>query len=251
MINKEIINIIMFQLITILFLLVSTSHASEQSQEEPKKIVMGAPRTESSFYGRITTNIYEEAFRRMDIKLIYVSCVPDKCGRYVTDGSLDGELVRTIIYETIYPELIRVTEPAFTINCTAFSNKKIKHLTSWESLRGKNYKIAYIGGYYSIGKKLENLIDKSNIILVNHWIEGLGKISNNEADIYIGAEQTVIEELKGKKTKIHNVGRLEQLPIYAFFNKKHKLLSIKLSETIKEMKDDGTIRNIISSSGTK
>ncbi len=241
----------MFKLITILFLLVSTSHASGHSLKKPTELVMGAPRTESSFYGSILTNIYEEAFRRMDIKLTYVSCVPAKCGRYVTDGSLDGELGRAIYYETIYPELIRVTEPAFTINCAAFSNKKIKQLTSWESLKGKDYKIAYIGGYHYLGKKLENLIDKSNIILVNHWIEGLGKISNNEADIYIGVEQTVIEELKGKKANIHNVGRLEQLPIYAFFNKKHKLLSIKLSEIIKEMKDDGTIRNIISSSGTK
>ncbi len=244
-------NNIVFKLITILFLLVSTSHASGHSLKPPTELVMGAPRTESSFYGSILTNIYEEAFRRMDIKLTYVSCVPVKCGRYVTDGSLDGELGRAIYYETIYPELIRVTEPAFTINCTAFSNKKIKQLTSWESLKGKDYKIAYIGGYHYLGKKLENLIDKSNIILVNHWIEGLDKISNNEADIYIGVEQTVIEELKGKTTNIHNVGRLEQLPIYAFFNKKHKLLSIKLSEIIKEMKDDGTIRNIISSSGTK
>ncbi|MHC4453676.1 MAG: hypothetical protein ACYSWS_03150 [Planctomycetota bacterium] len=129
----------MFRLITILFLLVSTSHASEHSQRKPTELVMGFLRTESSFYGRIATNIYDEAFRRMGIKLTYVSCVPSKCGRYVTDGSLDGELGRTIIYETIYPELIRVTEPAF-------SNKKIKHLTSWENLKGKNYKIAYIGG---------------------------------------------------------------------------------------------------------
>tara|TARA_B100002003_G_scaffold118025_1_gene108880 strand:+ start:493 stop:1260 length:768 start_codon:yes stop_codon:yes gene_type:complete len=78
----------MFRLITILFLLVSTSNASEQSQGEPKELVMGLPRTESSFYGRIVKNIYEEAFRRIGIKLTYVSCVPDKCGRYITDGSL-------------------------------------------------------------------------------------------------------------------------------------------------------------------
>ncbi len=250
MINKKIIHII-FRLITLFFLLVNTSYASEQPQEEPKKLVMGACRTESSFYGRILMNIYEEAFKRICIELTYVSCVPDKCGRYVTDSSLDGELGRTIFYETIYPELIRVTEPAFTINVAAFSNKKIKHLSSWKSLKGKDYKIAHIGGYYLISKKLENLIDKSNIILVNDWIEGLGIISNNEADIYIGIEQTVTEELKGKKAKIHNIGRLEQLPIYAYFNKKHKLISIKLSEIIKKMKDDGTIKKIISSAGTK
>ena len=230
-----------------LLVITPTAFATNTQLEFPKHITMIVPRTESSALRRILEDVYKESFKRLGVTVSFRGCVPADCGKYVTNGTADGEMARTIIYEKIYPRLVRTSEKIITLNLSAFSTDPSIKINTWNDMAGNKYKVAYIGAYYIIDKNLKKLINPSNIIYVKHWIEGLNKLSNKKADIYIGVEKTVFDELNGKETNIHKVGTLETQGLYPYFNSKHKLLAKKLARTLKEMKVDGTMKNIFSS----
>lgn len=227
-----------------LLIISPASFASSSQLELPMHIDMTIPRTESSVLRRITESIYNESFRRLGVTVSFSGCVPANCGKHVINGYIDGEAARASIYKRIYPELIQTKESIYTVNVSAFSTDPSIKLTSWDDLKDSHYKVTYIAAYYLIDKKIKELVDPSNIIYTQHWIDGLSKLSNRDADIYIGIETTVLDELKGKKSAIHSVGVLDTIDLYPYFNKKYKLLSEALAGTLKEMKTDGTMEKL-------
>ncbi len=229
---------------SLFFLLFITpaAYTANSQLELPIHISMVAPRTENSALRRSLEVIYKESFKRLGVTVSFSGCVPAHCGKYVTDGTADGEMARTLFYNKIYPKLVRTNEKIVTLNISAFSTNPSIKLDTWDDMAGNKYKVTYIGAYYIIDKNLTKLVHPSNIIYVNHWTDGLNKLSNKTADIYIGVERTVLDEINGKETNIHKVGTLETLDFYPYFNKKHKLLAEKLARTLKEMKVDGTMK---------
>ena len=49
-----------------------------------------------------------------------------------------------------------------------------------------------------------------------------------------------------KNLGIKNMGRLETVPLYAYFNKKHKIYALQLEKMLHQMKQDGTYQHIVS-----
>lgn len=229
-----------------LLLVFPPAFATNTQLVQPIHVNMVFPRAESSIIRRVLEPIYKESFKRLGGTVSFRGCVPSKCGKYVTNGKADGEMARALIYHGIYPELVRTKENIFTINVSAFSTAPSIELDSWDDLIGDKYKVAYIGAYYLIDKNVRERINSKNIIYVNHWVEGLNKLSMKNADIYIGVERTILNELKGKETPIHNVGVLKTVSLYPYFNRKHKLLAEKLELILKEMKMDGTMNKLLS-----
>jgi len=226
-----------------------TVFATNMQLELPKHINMVIPRTENSNLRRIIEAIYKESFKRLGLTVSFRSCAPAYCGKYVMNGTADGEMARTIEYENKYPNLVRTNEKIFTINSSAFSIDPMIKINTWDDMAGNKYKVAYMEANYIINKNLKNLIPPSNIIYVHHWNEGLKKLSNKKADIYVGVERTVLDALTGKETNIHKVGTVETLDLYPYFNKKHKLLAKKLAQRLKEMEVDGALKKIYSKFG--
>jgi len=207
---------------------------------------MVIPRAEGSAVRRALESVYRESLNRLGVSVSFKGCTPASCGKYVTNGAVDGEMARALFYNTIYPELVRTNEKVFSVNISAFSTNSSLKFNSWDDFSNSKYKVAYISAYYLIDKNILKRMSSSNIIYVKHWADGLQKLSGNLADIYIGVERTVLNELSGNESNIHKIGTLETLDLYPYFNKKHKLLSDKLAQTLKEMKKDGTMKRILS-----
>jgi len=219
----------------------TTSHATQV-----KEIVMAAPRTLDSHYGNLSYQIFKEAFKKLGIKLIYKSCSPLDCSAYAKAGMVDGELGRTSMFQSILPDLVRVSESIISIRISGFSTDRNIRLNSLEELKDRNYKIAFLSGSFYLDRFFKNQKVIASITKVNHWKTGLAKLLNKEIDIFIGIEKTVQNELKQEKySKIINNGVLKELPLYAYLNKKHKNLALKLTKILKKMKSDGTIDKIL------
>ena len=227
-------------------LVCSSAFASDTGTSLPTHITMIAPRAHDATLRRIGESVYTEAFKRLGIKVSFEGCVPKRCGHYVTDGQADGEMARALVYEKIYPELVRTNESVFSVTESAFSTNPDIKLNSLDDLKDRNYKIAYMRGYYTLDMRLKQTMNQSNLIAVDYWGVGLTKLLNKEADIYIGVESTVSDEIKKSGYKIYNVGNLETIELYPYFNKKHKLLSEQLALKLREMKADGTMARLLS-----
>ncbi len=68
-------------------------------------------------------------------------------------------------------------------------------------------------------------------------------------DIYVDVELVVmklLETQRFKNSKIRKVGIMEEVGLHMFLHKKYKSLVAKLSNTLKEMMQDGWITNIVS-----
>lgn len=233
-------------LILCVFLPFSRVSAALVADALPKHIEMVAPRAENSLLRKKLEALYQEAFHRLHIQVSFSGCVPAACGKYVTNGDVDGEVARALVYNRVYPELVRTTESVVSLKIGAFSTDPAIQLNSWKDLAGKNYRVAYIKSYFYIDKHVRQYVNDKNIVIVGHWIEGIKKLLDKQADIYIGVEYTVREALKGKNTNIQKVGQLEKVPLYPYFNKRHKVLAEKLGTVLAEMKADGTMDRILS-----
>ena len=214
------------------------------ADEIPTHIEMVAPRSENSLLRKAAESIYREAFHRLHIQVTFSGCVPAACGKYVTNGDVDGEVARALVYNRVYPELVRTTESVISLKVGAFSTDPAIKLNSWKDLAGKDYRVAYIPSYFYVDKHVREYVKDENIITVQHWLEGISKVIDKEADIYIGVEITVNEALKGKSTTIRYAGKLDKQPLFPYFNKKHKVLAEKLGVVLSEMKADGTMDRI-------
>jgi len=221
------------------------------AQSDTTELVMGFPRSENSIYGQITKSIFDEVFKRIGYKLNFKSCIPENCGEYIINGNLDGELARVKGYEKLYPGLIPVQEPYISLVLGTFSNKKIIDVTNWESLKNKNYRIAFIRGYELIATNLKRLMDENNLVPVSNLLEGLDKVNKGEVDIFIGREKSVANEIKRSNFNISKISTIEnEASLFVYLHKKHEKLAAKLSTVIKQMKEDGTLKILLSQFNT-
>lgn len=93
-------------------------------------------------------------------------------------------------------------------------------------------------------KRLPELVNKSRLVPVSHWNEGLQLVKKGTIDIYIGVEKTIENQLTTEFANIKNIARLQRVPVYAYFNKQHAALAKNLAKVLKTMKRDGTISKI-------
>lgn len=204
-------------------------------------ILIGVPRTHNDYYGKVAIRVYDEIFRRLGRKWEYKSCVPSQCGKYVSLGQLDGEAGRSLTYQKRYPDLIYCHEPVLKIYASAFAKKNIPRLDSWDALSRHDYVVTYVTGIYIIGHSLQGRVPEKNIRRVQHWHEGIDKLLRNQADVLIEVEKTVLNEIHKNGYPIHRVGRLQQVDLYPYFNKKHQQLAQAMAKVIHRMKQEGVL----------
>lgn len=208
-------------------------------------IIMGLPRTQNDYYGKLAIRVYDEIFHRLGLSWKFRSCVPTQCGKYITRGELDGELARASIYQRQYPDLVQCDEPVFRITMAAFARKDIGPLNRREDFRGHGYIISYVTGYYFFDYYLKGIVPEKDIRQVGHWREGISKLMHNQADIFIGVERTIQHEIMKHQYPIHRVGQLASIDLYPYFNRKHKNLAKQMAKVIRKMKQEGEFQRLM------
>jgi polar amino acid transport system substrate-binding protein len=232
----------MMKKISILLLLVYFAAGSAAGQEKAFTI--------STAYRNLLSNtdksgmldrILIEAFRRIGMKAEIVYTPTEKSLVDVNAGLLDAEINRIAGMEQIFPNLVQAPEANMTMHFVAFSNNDFE-INGWESIRDLH--IGIVKGW----KILENNTKEfPNVVYVPTERELFRMLHKNRIDIALYSKLTgyaLLHELGYVKVQ-HLEPPLESREMYLYVHKDHSAVTERIAAALREMKEDGTYREIV------
>lgn len=211
-------------------------------QEKEIRIVGGKhPDSPSTKY---LIKLYSDAFKRIGYKFVYHQMPNNRSSVESDKGDIySGELSRVVNYNSKHPKLIRLSIPHYSVNFLAVSAKLPKlELNGWESLKGKDLKIAYRRGTKIIEDHLPNLAEKENIIATSDTEQGLKLAILERVDVFIEGSVNIAKFFTDeyyRDSNLYFAGVVQKLDIYMFIHENHAELVPKLNSAMEEMQDEG------------
>jgi polar amino acid transport system substrate-binding protein len=230
-----------------LLLLVSFSscaHSEELTTKEPTftigtpfKSLLSEP-DQTGMLDRIT----KEAFLRIGI-IVDVPFLPAERSIMAANAGIhDGELCRIGGIERLYPNLVQVPESNMDLNFVAFSKRQDFATTDWSTL--KSLRVGFLKGWKILEEQLK---DHPNVINTNSEAQLFNQLDKGHIDVALYGERMGYAQL----TNMGLTGiKALQPPLatrkmYMYLNEKHKSLIVKVAESLREMKRDGTYDRIV------
>jgi ABC-type amino acid transport substrate-binding protein len=149
----------------------------------------------------------------------------------VVAGRKDGSLLRIFSYGENNPSLIRVPTPYSTVETVAFAlaSKNIS-ITTIDELG--EHALVIVRGVQTTHDLTKNF---SNVYEVTHLGQAIRFLRAGRADILITSDIAALAILKRLKiTDINPIFDINSLPLYVYFNFKHKNVVSKIDTAIKE-----------------
>ncbi len=185
-----------------------------------------------------------EAFNRNGYRFELSTFPGKRALLWVETGRLDGDAFRiySLNAEQEYMNIVRIEEPIITIDQSVWSKRDIV-VDGWESL--KNYRLVYERGTKFIENNLHYF---ESAVPVNNLQQAFMMIHRGRADIAITSRDTgtprLIEYgLENSGIKVLYPPLLE-LHLYPYMNIQHEELAECISQTLREMKSDGTVKRL-------
>ncbi len=220
------------------------TQSDTSSAPRAEKVTMVCTRPEVSYFGKWLYLVFAEAFKRIDMELVFEHYPAKRCSYLAKEGLVDGDLCRIYSYNETYTNLLRVDESIATVRWVAFSKDTRLHMDKWEDFKGTDFKVDYRHGLLKVENKLSRFVRKENLSTVNEVNQGLKKLASGRSDIYVDVEETVKQYLVTddfRNSKIRNIGVLEEETLHAFLHEKNASFVPKLSSSLKEMKQEGLL----------
>ena len=178
-----------------------------------------------------------EAFNRAGIAIEIVQLPAERSLANANQGVTDGDFVRIAGLNSIYPNLLQVSEKLTDFEFVGFSRNVSIATTSWQSLQP--YDVAIVRGW----KILEtNIVGSRSLVRVKDQNLLFTLLKNNRTDIVIYSRfegYEMIRQLGIKDARILDPP-LAIKEMFLYLNKKHQSLIPIIDEKLKEMKRDGS-----------
>lgn len=196
---------------------------------------------------RCFTLIYQEAFRRLGIRLEIVTHSLARRTALVKAGAIDGEMARVRAYGDANPELIRVEEPVYDFSFALFTADPELRLDRLEDLAPRRLSVDYRRGVLMCETALRELVPPERLADVLTTEQGVRKLLAGRADLYCDLDMSYVEEaLEDPELRrtpgVRRVLRFASLPVYAYLGKRHAALAPRLAAVLRQMKAEGIIR---------
>jgi polar amino acid transport system substrate-binding protein len=186
--------------------------------------------------------IVKEAFLRIGITVDIPFLPAERSIMLANTGIHDGELNRIEGIERLYPNLVRVPESNMDFNFVAFSKKQDFATTDWSTL--KSMRVGFIKGWKILE---ENLKDHPDVVYANSAEQLFKQLDKGHIDVALYGELVGCGQLK--KMSLTDVKVLSPplatRKMYMYLNEKHKGLTVKVAESLREMKRDGSYDRIV------
>uniref|UniRef100_Q0HZ70 Solute-binding protein family 3/N-terminal domain-containing protein n=1 Tax=Shewanella sp. (strain MR-7) TaxID=60481 RepID=Q0HZ70_SHESR len=196
-----------------------------------------------NLYFRLSELIYTEAFARLGYQFNYLVVPPMRASLMADSGKVDGEPARVFSYGLKFQNLIRVEEPFIESKLMVYGINPNIQVQDWAALLKHPYRIEYYRGIFYIEQKLEGLVPVDRLTTSSSPVNSFRRMSRDRIDIYIDTEaigEQVLKYAEFQHSKIHPVGKLDDLIGYAYLHKRHQALAQQLSATLKQMKQEGS-----------
>lgn len=216
----------------------------EQASAQDKEIKIVGGKSLDSPSTQYLIKLYSEAFKRIGYQFTYKQMPNNRASLESDQGKMyAGELSRVANYNTKHPKLIRLDIPHYSVKFIAISAKypKLK-LDGWDSLKGKNLKVAYRKGTKIFEDHLPNLLPKENIIDTYNTEQGLKIALLGRVDVFLEGSVNIAKfftEKHYKNSPLYFPGVMQQIDIYMFIHENYREVIPKLNAEIKKMKAEG------------
>ncbi len=228
----------------IVLLFISFSHSALSQQTIVLNTAFGSPVSNESQTGFADLAV-AEAFRRIGYQLETVRLPAERALINANRGIDDGDLVRVAGLQKKYTNLIQVPEPVMIVDMVLFSKNKPSFIVNgWESVA--SHSLAIISGWKIMEKNFGKLGNKVEIIKTDNAEQSFTLLAKDRVDFIAYSNWSGLGYLKA-----HNITDVKLLSpplarpeFYVYLHKKHKKIVPRLAAAIKQMKSDGTIRNI-------
>lgn len=185
--------------------------------------------------------VLEEAFSRLGFSIEIQNLPSERSLKHANNGIADGNFVRTSYIAAAYPNLRMVPEKLAVNYIVAFSKQELE-IDGWKSLLP--HSTVYINGWKNCEKELKTAKKKTVVKSDTHLFRFLEK---NRADLGIYGRSTGMAILK--EMGITDIKPLTPpivvSDLFLYLNKKHELLIPKVTQTLQQMKANGTYMEII------
>jgi hypothetical protein len=212
-------------------------------------LIIGSPVPENSPDGLFQKLLISEIYRRVGVKATIKYYPMKRCSYLANRGDIDGETERVYNYNTMFPNLIRVESSTRAFTFAVYAGKPL-HLAGegWGMLKDTPYNVEYQRGVKKAQEKLTELVPSGNLSETNLVEHGIKKLITGRTDLFVTFEHWIktglhTEEFRGHS--IHQVGILEEAPLYTYLHKKHRELAPKAAEVLKQMKADGILETYL------
>lgn len=193
---------------------------------------------------RLLELIYTEAFRQLGVEVQFRIFPAARAQAEAVAGAVDGEMARGFEYESLQNVLMRVPEPAMNVSLSAYARDPAIRVAGLESLRGTSYRVECRAGYPVIERLLAEMVPAAQLSRIAHAEQGLRKLALGRIDLYVDAEEVVEPILAANPAglqEIRKAGLLERRPIYAYLNRRHAGLALRLAEVLRKMRASGQL----------
>lgn len=240
--------IISLKLTALRVIIILLSLISWPAFADTKKITLvSSDDTYNSRYGCWLHDIYQEAFSRLGYEFIYRGMPGGRAPFMAEKGDVDGEIHRPYEYQQQTKNLMRVEESPFDVTFEAYVIKTNLQFHDWSELGNAGLKVEYRRGTKRAEGKLKQAVAPSLLSDVTSTEQGLKKLLRGRTDVFI--EQSLVYQdvmatlmpTSEAYKHIYSAGVIDELPSYAYLNRRHIGLVADLAYVIKQIKDNGLI----------
>jgi len=203
---------------------------------------VGQPPLNTSTKDGFIDEVVREAVSRIGYQLIINRLPAERALRNANNGLADGEMSRVKGIDKLYRNLIRIPEKLMDWEFVVLSKKPINLQQGWDSLANKT--VAFIRGW----KILEKNVPKNAAITKTRSSQQLFTLlKKDRADFIIfehwGANHLIKQfRLDNVKPRLPALAKRE---MFIYLHKKHGILVSKLTQTLAEMKKDGSYDRLV------
>ncbi len=180
--------------------------------------------------------------QRMGIGVSITALGMDSAIQGTNNGVYDGLCSQASGLEEDYPFLVRVPEMVSTNRYYAYALAGTElQCSGWEDLKGLRVGTLYEKTYTkaNLPQTIAGHVEKRN------WGDLLGALNNKECDVVIASSRLSTESVM--PDNVVNIGLLDTVPSYMYLNKRNEELIPQMAEVIKDMREDGTLDELLQS----
>ncbi len=211
-------------------------------------ITFSAGSTQNSFQPSLAVPLLREAFRRNGyvFKVIYLPSA--RSLQSSNSGLTSGELHRVANLEKVtggrFPNLVRIETPLLSLHTFAYARVGTQQIRTWKDLDGTI--IAYKTGRRHIRNSLGKLSAKTMIFPVTSDIQAFEMLARQRVEFVITEREDANAILASHPDfkNIRPIAQLQVSTVHAYMNRKYTKLAVRISQTLAEMKTDGTFQTI-------
>jgi len=206
--------------------------------------VMATDAEEDTYYGIWLRRVYGEALRRQGLKLEAVIANNRRSALLASQGQIDGDMVRAPSYGASHPELVMLEAPMYPVNFSLYARAATPDVARMSDLRTAKGTVVYRKGVLICERLMKNLLPPDRLVEVSTAESALGMLKRGRARFYCEVDSLMTNTLtpaavnKGLSAfKLFDIG--SPMLLHGFVQQRHAELAARLSDTLKQMKDEG------------